>query len=87
MTTGLFGPRHIHKRVLDLPIPVYDSDDELHRRLALLGARLSSQAAISAPQAVGERNARKRVRDSLDRGDLDHVEQLAANLFKTAAEN
>jgi len=31
---GLWGPRHIHKKVLDLPIPQFDPSKPDHRRLA-----------------------------------------------------
>ncbi len=34
---GLFGERHIHKKVLELSIPQFKADDPIHRRLAELG--------------------------------------------------
>jgi len=34
---GLFGPRHIHKKVLELPIPKFDPAGPQHARLAQLG--------------------------------------------------
>jgi hypothetical protein len=34
---GLFGERHIHKKVLELPIPQFKADAPIHRRLAELG--------------------------------------------------
>lgn len=34
---GLLGERHIHKKVLDLPIPEYDSRVTLHASLAEWG--------------------------------------------------
>jgi hypothetical protein len=81
VTTGLFGPRHIHKRVLDVPISAYDSSDERHRALAHLGARLCEQAAATAPQLAGSHNARGKMRDSLGPGDLARVEELATALI------
>jgi len=34
---GQWGPRHIHKKVLELPIPQFDPQDAIHQRLAELG--------------------------------------------------
>jgi len=34
---GLFGARHVHKKILDVPFPKYDGTDERHLRLAALG--------------------------------------------------
>ncbi len=34
---GLFGPRDIHKKVLELPIPQFKMDNPVHSRLAELG--------------------------------------------------
>ena len=34
---GLWGPRDIHKKVLELPIPKYDSSNQNHLSLAVLG--------------------------------------------------
>ena len=36
---GLWGPRHVSKRVLDLPIPLFDEKNKAHRQLAELGER------------------------------------------------
>jgi hypothetical protein len=33
-TTGLFGPRDIHKRILDVPLPKYDSEESAHVEIA-----------------------------------------------------
>lgn len=34
---GLFGPRHVHKKILELPWPEFDSNRPSHRRLVALG--------------------------------------------------
>jgi len=34
---GLWGPRDIHKKVLELPIPQFDAENPRHRQLAELG--------------------------------------------------
>lgn len=34
---GLFGPRHFHKKVLELPIPQFNKENPVHLQLAQLG--------------------------------------------------
>ena len=48
-STGLLGERDIHKKLLDLPIPTFDSGVALHRKLSELGhdAHRQAQAVIS----------------------------------------
>lgn len=45
---GLFGPRHIHKRPLEVPLPKYDASVADHRRLAKLGAEATEAAKAVA---------------------------------------
>lgn len=40
---GLWGPRDIHKKVLELPIPQFDEKNQIHRRLAELGKECSTK--------------------------------------------
>lgn len=42
---GLFGARHVHKKILDIWFPKYDSANELHKRLADLGKAAHEKAA------------------------------------------
>ncbi len=37
-STGLFGARDVHKTILEIPFPKYDSKKDLHQQLATLGA-------------------------------------------------
>ncbi|MCA9643426.1 MAG: hypothetical protein KC492_22155, partial [Myxococcales bacterium] len=65
---GLLGERDIHKKVLDLPIPIYDSKNPAHRAIAALGAKArdasSAHAASSSlPPSLGR--ARGALRDAL----------------------
>ena len=41
---GAFGGRHIHKKPLELPIPKFDPNDPIHRRLAELGKKANERA-------------------------------------------
>src|SRR5271157_449580 len=47
--TGLLGERHVHKTVLDVPIPTFDTGIALHRKLSELGhdAHRQAQATIA----------------------------------------
>lgn len=36
---GQFGPRHVHKKPLEFPIPQYEPNNGLHRKLAELGGK------------------------------------------------
>ncbi|MBC7223514.1 MAG: SAM-dependent DNA methyltransferase [Anaerolineae bacterium] len=42
---GLWGERHIHKKVLELPIPQFDPADPVHARLAALGEACHEKVA------------------------------------------
>jgi len=41
---GLFGPRHVHKKILDVYFPKFDESDPLYRQLAELGALCAEKA-------------------------------------------
>ncbi len=86
MTTGLFGPRHIHKRVLDLPIPAYDPAAAVHAELSVLGARLASSAAGAAHALpAGAQNPRRLVREVLPADASTRVEELAGELLSRSS--
>ena len=36
---GLFGERHVHKKILEVPLPKYDSENPTHVAIAGLGER------------------------------------------------
>jgi hypothetical protein len=85
MTRGLFGPRHIHKRVLDVPWPVFDPTDDRLVEVASLSQRLANQAtAITAeglPRMPGGRQ-RTWLRQQLDGSNLRRVEELVSSISK-----
>jgi methylase of polypeptide subunit release factors len=43
-STGLLGERHIEKKLLDVPIPTFDHQIELHQKLSACGQEAHSQA-------------------------------------------
>jgi hypothetical protein len=42
---GLLGERHVHKKLLELPIPTFDHNDDVHLKIAELGAKARDQSA------------------------------------------
>jgi len=54
---GLWGPRHIHKKALDLPIPQFDPSVEAHLKLAELG-RACTQKVADWIESGGPRDVR-----------------------------
>lgn len=46
---GLLAQRYIHKKVLELPIPPFDSPDARHQRLAELSEVAHAEASRAAP--------------------------------------
>jgi methylase of polypeptide subunit release factors len=78
--TGLLGERHIEKKLLDLPIPVYDAKVSAHRKLAELGekARRDAAAAVKSsgfPSATSLARQRAFVRQNLKAtlGEIDRI--------------
>ncbi|MCD6390475.1 MAG: N-6 DNA methylase [Dehalococcoidia bacterium] len=53
---GLWGPRDIHKKVLEIPIPQYNSSDENHRALSQLGEQCTRKVEQLLPQLAKSRS-------------------------------
>jgi type I restriction-modification system DNA methylase subunit len=47
-SAGLFGPRHVHKKILEVPLPEYDPGNAVHVRLSELGRQC---AELAQPEA------------------------------------
>lgn len=82
MTRGLFGARHVHKRVLDVPWPLFRQDDSSHQEIVRVTRRLIAQAANARANAAGRRTAQARevVRESLNDDDLATLERLVRQI-------
>ena len=84
---GLWGPRHICKKVLDLPIPQFDPSQPEHRRLAELGKacseRVAAWLAAGGPgktQSIGR--LRGMVREML-RKELGEIDECTTRILGT----
>lgn len=80
---GLMGERHVHKKVLELPIPAYNADRRAHVRLAELGAHAREQAEAMVqrgrlPSSLARR--RSAVRAALAE-TLDEIDGLVRDLI------
>ena len=51
---GQFGHRHIHKKPLEFPIPRYDPNNSIHRRLCELGKMATQEAYRVLPDILRE---------------------------------
>ena len=40
---GLFGPRHVHKKILEVPFPKFEPENKKHTDLAALGESCARQ--------------------------------------------
>jgi hypothetical protein len=81
---GLQGERHVHKKVLELPIPLFRSTNKLHSRLAALSAEAHQAAAdfvatVSLQKTLARQRAavRAHLKPVMDEIDLI-VRQLLA---------
>jgi SAM-dependent methyltransferase len=84
---GLWGPRDICKKVLDLPIPQFDPSQPEHRRLAELGKtcseRVAAWLAAGGPgktQSIGQ--LRRIVREML-REELAEIDECTTRILGT----
>lgn len=85
MTRGLFGPRDIHKRVLDVPWPLFAPGKE-HVELAVLSGRLAAEAHALLPSLpkMGVGRQRSWLRDRLDETRRARVEELVELISSSA---
>jgi SAM-dependent methyltransferase len=80
---GQFGARHFDKVMFNLPIPLFDKRQDLHKELAAAGAHAEFVAGL-AELKEGEKfqRARKRVRDTLaEEGVGGEIEKLVEKLL------
>lgn len=80
---GQFGARHFDKVMFNLPIPLFDGANPLHRNLAKAGVHAENVASM-VELVDGEKfqRARKRVRDALaEEGIGDEIEKLVEKLL------
>lgn len=82
---GLLGQRHVHKKLLELPIPTFNAANNTHKVLADLGAkaRATTVAALKSGEFPGSSSlARQRgfVRENVS-GLLRDIDKLVRELW------
>jgi len=83
---GLWGPRDIHKKVLELPIPQFDANNPVHKQLVEIGEESSIKvkkwlASGGAGQVKSIGTLRGRVREML-KSELNEINELVQNILK-----
>ena len=83
---GLWGPRDIHKKVLELPIPRFKSDIPSHQRLAEIGEHCTQKvkdwlAAGGPGQVKSIGRLRGMVRQFL-KDELAEIDGLVQQILK-----
>ena len=85
---GLFGPRDIDKYVFELPIPLYDPGQALHRRLVESAAVAEEVAgSVPVPVDIDFKAARQRVRQAVySHGVGGEIDELTTSLLMEEVE-
>jgi len=84
-SAGLLGERDIHKKLLELPIPTFDTANPKHRRISELGLIAREEAAKGVKSGefpVDSTIARQRrfMREHL-KSELEEIDKLVATLL------
>ena len=80
---GLWGPRDIHKKVLEIPIPKYNPSDENHRALYHLGEQCTRRVEQLLPQHTMSRSIghnRRLIKAEL-KSELDQIDELTRQIL------
>jgi hypothetical protein len=84
-SVGLLGERDIHKKLLELPIPIFDPNNRNHSKISKLGAdarREADETIKSGAFPVNSSIARQRgfMREHL-KSELEDIDKLVADLL------
>jgi len=81
---GLWGPRDIHKKVLEIPIPQYNPSDENHQALSQLGEHCTQKVEQLLPQLTKSRSighTRRLIKAEL-KTKLEEIDKLVKILLE-----
>ena len=84
--SGLLGERHIHKKLLELPIPIYEENNTTHHRLSKLGAKAREEAAKAVksgafPAESSIARQRAFIRTHLE-SEMEQIDKLVGAVLK-----
>ncbi len=83
---GLFGERDIHKKLLELPIPRYESKGLTHRRLSELGSACSAKVGDLLPSLKKRYRSVAKIRDMLRQqlsSELAEIDELVEQILSS----
>jgi hypothetical protein len=86
---GQWGARDFDKVVFNLPIPLFDPANALHREIAAAAAEAERIAAtFELPEGVKFQRARKLIRDALaEAGIAQQIDALVAQLLDQSTDD
>ncbi len=80
---GLWGPRDIHKKVLEIPIPQYNSSNENHKALSQLGEQCTKKVEQLLPQLTKSRSighTRRLIKAEL-KEELEQIDEIVRQIL------
>jgi hypothetical protein len=81
---GLFGPRHIHKKVWELPIPEFDPSNKNHLELAKLGEECTKKVSKLLSRGIPKKsigNLRKMIKAELA-DEIKEIDGIVKGILK-----
>jgi len=78
---GSFGERHFHRRPLELPIPKFDPNNELHTQLAELSKRAHEKMKDFKFKAKSAGRRRKEAREFLKK-EIEEINELVRKIVE-----
>jgi len=81
---GTFGERDIHKKPLELPIPKFDPDDPIHKRLAQIGKECHQKVQKILPALTAKYRSIGKIRSEIKRHlakELQEIDQLTKQIL------
>jgi hypothetical protein len=81
---GIFGPRHIHKKVWELPIPEFDQSDEDHKTLVILSEACTKKVLKFLSQGIPKKsigNLRKMIKAEL-KEEIKEIDGVVRKILK-----
>jgi len=79
---GLFGARAIHRRPLLFAIPKFDSNDDMHLKLAYIGRKCHEE--VKAMKFGRKNNIRAEVKEKL-KSEIIEVTQIVSKILNISA--
>jgi hypothetical protein len=83
---GEHNPRDFDKYVFQIPIPLYDSEQEIHRELVVLAGKAEQISAnVALPAGVSFQAVRRRIRAAIDESGIGHtIDALVSKLIRAS---